>query len=465
MGKILVIDEDVLWWESRKESLDLHHNFSIWPFHREMEIQTKLKNQNYDCILLSLDSAPGQKFDLLKSIQEIAQPTPIIAFSNSPKPELIKKASEKGVSDLLTKPFFNEKLLLSIERSLEIRQLKNEIDYLKRQEDIVYDFSKVIAFSPSMKEVIATLKKFSRTDGTILITGETGTGKSFLSGSLHYNSCRRDRPFIKINCANLPENLLESELFGHERGAFTGADKTRVGRLEQAKGGTVFLDEIGEMSLGLQAKLLRVLEDKCFERVGGSKTIYVDERIVAATNRKPEQQVASGDFRQDLYYRLNVLRVHLPPLRERKECIEPLANHLLEKFCCTLKLKSSGFSPEVLNIIKTHPWPGNIRELANTIERALILEESPVITTDNFVMPAPIVKAKAKPKDMDESYTAEQAKSKSLENSERDNIIEALEDSDWTQKDAAMKLGVSPRVLNYKIRKFGITHPRWRRNK
>ena len=462
MGKILVIDEDVLWWDVRMEPLDRYHNFSMCPFQKDMEIHTKLKNQDYDCILLSLDTSPSAKFDLIKNIQEITQPTPIIVFSNCPEPETIKKASEKGVSDFLTKPFFNEKLLLSIERSLEIRQLKNEIDYLKRQEDIVYDFSKVIAFSDSMKEVIVTLKKFSRTDGTILITGETGTGKSFLSGSLHYNSCRRDRPFIKINCANLPENLLESELFGHEKGAFTGADKTRVGRLEQAKGGTVFLDEIGEMGLGLQAKLLRVLEDKCFERVGGNKTIYADVRIIAATNRKPEQQVASGDFRQDLYYRLNVLRVHLPPLRERKECIEPLASHLLEKFCCTLKLKSSGFSPEVLNIIRTHPWPGNIRELANTIERALILEEGPMITTYNFVMPAPI--AKAKIEDVDEGDTAGQTQSKSLESSEKNNIIEALESSDWIQKNAAGKLGVSPRVLNYKIRKFGITHPRWRKN-
>ena len=464
MGKILIIDEAAEWWNGQRNFLDRHHNFSVWPF--QGNIQDNLKSQDYDCILLSLDSSPPEKFLLMKKIQEITSHTPIIVFADSPKPGLITEASDKGVSDFLTKPFFNEKLLLSIKKSVELRRLKNEIDYLKRGEDIVYDFSKVIAHSPAMKEVISTLKKFSNTDGTILITGETGTGKSFLSGSLHYNSCRRDRPFIKINCANLPENLLESELFGHERGAFTGADKTRVGRLEQATGGTVFLDEIGEMGLGLQAKLLRVLEDKSFERVGGSKTIYADVRIIAATNRKPEQQVASGDFRQDLYYRLNVLRVHLPPLRERKECIEPLASHLLEKFCCTLKLKSSGFSPEVINIIKTHPWPGNIRELANTIERALILEEGPMITTNNFVMPVPIVNAKTNSKDAGECDTAEQkTESKSLEKSEKDNIVEALEGSDWIQKDAAKKLGVSPRVLNYKIRKFGITHSRWRKNK
>jgi transcriptional regulator with PAS, ATPase and Fis domain len=200
---------------------------------------------------------------------------------------------------------------------LENKGLKNEIDYLKREQDVIYDFERIIANSQTMKRMIATLKKFSNTDSTILITGETGTGKSFLSGAVHYNSRRSNKTFIKINCANITETLLESELFGHEKGAFTGANKTRVGRLEQGNGGTVFLDEIGEMTPTLQAKLLRVLEEKSFERVGGNRTIHSDVRIIAATNRKPEEQVSEGKFREDLYYRLNVLRVQLPPLRER----------------------------------------------------------------------------------------------------------------------------------------------------
>jgi transcriptional regulator with PAS, ATPase and Fis domain len=238
---------------------------------------------------------------------------------------------------------------------------------------VIYDFDRIIARSKVMKQTMDTLKKYSQTDSTILITGETGTGKSFLSGSVHYNSNRRAKPFIKITCANLPENLLESELFGHEKGAFTGADKTRVGRLEQAKGGTVFLDEIGEMSASLQAKLLRVLEEKAFERVGGNKTIYSDMRIIAATNRNLEVRVAEGTFREDLYYRLNVLRMHLPPLRERIECIEPLSIFLLEKICRNLKKKIEGFTPEVIRyfqklfhgreISARWPTPLNVRSL------------------------------------------------------------------------------------------------------
>ncbi len=461
MGKIFIIDDDLDWWKRQKVILDQYHNFIIWSFRGDFDIN--LKHHNYDCIILSYSSLSSEKFKLLKKIKKITEHTPIIAISDSQDPALIKKSSEQGISDFLTKPFVTEKLLLSIEKSLEMKRLKNEIDYLKRQEDIVYDFSKIISHSPVMKNVITTLKKFSRTDSTIFLTGETGTGKSFLSGSIHYNSLRRDRPFIKINCANLPETLLESELFGHEKGAFTGADKTRLGRLEQAKGGTVFLDEICEMPLSLQAKLLRVLEDKSFERIGSSKTIFSDVRIISATNREPEIQVSKGNFRNDLYYRLNVLRVHLPPLRERKECIEPLAKHLLEKICGDLKKKSSGFTLEVLENIKKNLWPGNIRELANTIERALILEESSFIRNKNFIMPFPFLKESEKAEKIEREQS--ETSPKTLEKMEKNQIVQALEKNDWFQKDAARQLGLTPRAINYKIKKFGITHPRWRRNK
>jgi transcriptional regulator with PAS, ATPase and Fis domain len=309
-----------------------------------------------------------------------------------------------------------------------------------------------------MQKMIGTLKKFSQTDSTILITGETGTGKSFLSGAVHYNSSRRNKTFIKINCANIPETLLESELFGHEKGAFTGANKTRIGRLEQGNGGTVFLDEIGEMSPELQAKLLRVLEEKSFERVGGNKTIHSDVRIIAATNRKPEERVAEGKFREDLYYRLNVLRVHIPPLRERLECIEPLSFYLLDKTCRGLKKKIEGFSPEALKAFRSYTWPGNIRQLANTIERAAILEESNTIHTENVILPE-LNQQSA------ELNIVELGPSNTLDDRERETILKALEDSLWIQKEAANRLGISPRALNYRIQKHGITHTRWRKNK
>jgi transcriptional regulator with PAS, ATPase and Fis domain len=289
-----------------------------------------------------------------------------------------------------------------------------------------------------------------------LITGETGTGKSFLSGTIHFNSKRRKKPFIKINCTNIPETLLESELFGHEKGAFTGATKTRVGRFEQGNGGTVFLDEIGELTWDLQAKLLRVLDEKSFERVGGNQTIHSDVRLIVATNRVLEEQVAAGKFREDFYYRINVLAVRLPPLRERRECIEPLASYLLDKCCRYLRKEIAGFSPEVIQTFKTYSWPGNIRQLANTIERAVILEEGHTIQAENVSLPKPI----ELPRTESESYL-----SQPLQTHEKEVILRALEESLWIQKDAADRLSISPRALNYKIRKLGITHPRWRKNK
>jgi transcriptional regulator with PAS, ATPase and Fis domain len=288
-----------------------------------------------------------------------------------------------------------------------------------------------------------------------LVTGETGTGKSILSGTLHFNSTRRDKPFIKITCANIPETLLESELFGHEKGSFTGANKTRVGRLEQANGGTVFLDEIGELSPALQAKFLRVLEDKSFERLGGDRTIHSDIRIITATNRNLEDQVAEKTFREDLFYRINVLRVHLPPLRERTECIEPLAYHLLQKICRTVKKRVDGFSPEVINHFKTYPWPGNIRELSNVIERAAIIEDSYIIQRESVSLPEPRSAPHVEPF----------RQALQLDDNEKSLIQQALDETLWIQKDAAARLGITPRILNYKIKKYGITHPRWRKNR
>ncbi|MGB8424789.1 MAG: sigma-54 dependent transcriptional regulator, partial [Desulfobacterales bacterium] len=317
MTKILIIDEDLDWWTELKTDLETHHVFKIWTIGDDLG--DLLKKEEFEIILLSFQLKRGDSFALLKQIGQVSPQTPVIGLSDLEEADLIVKAVKKGAFDVIIKPFLKEKVLLAIERGLENRHLRNEIDYLKHEQDIIYDFNRIIARSPVVRRMIATLRKFSQTDSTILITGETGTGKSFLSGAVHYNSHRRGKPFIKINCANLPEALLESELFGHERGAFTGANKTRIGRLEQARDGTVFLDEIGEMSAALQAKLLRVLEEKSFERVGGNRTITSDVRIIAATNRKPEDQVSDGTFREDLYYRLNVLRVHIPPLRDRHE--------------------------------------------------------------------------------------------------------------------------------------------------
>jgi DNA-binding NtrC family response regulator len=382
----------------------------------------------------------------------------VVVTSEAEKPSLVTKALRGGAFDFLPKPFSREKILLTIERAIEDRQLRNEIDYLRHEQDVLYDFSRIIAESQSMRQAIFTLKKFSKVDGTILITGETGTGKSFLSGAVHFNSRRKKKPFIKVNCASIPENMIESELFGHEKGAFEGAVKTRVGRLEQGKGGTLLLDEFTGLRLPLQAKLLRFLEEKAFERVGGNQTIHSDVRIIAASHREPEAQVAAGAFHEDLYYRLNTLRVHLPPLRERRECILPLAHYLLGNICGRLRVsKIRGFARQTLRQFKKYSWPGNIRQLANTIERAVILEESDLIRPKNIMLPDPSSYEEPIP-------VAPEPAQRSLVSHERETIIQALEDSRWVQKDAAYLLDISPRALNYKIKRLGITHPRWRKN-
>jgi DNA-binding NtrC family response regulator len=313
MIKILIIDESPTRWHHLKEILIPPYDSVDW--HKGSDITLFLKEKEYNVIILSIGKDKADGFDVMRRVKGLNPQTPVVVISEVVEPTLIVSAVKEGAFDFVTEPFSRQKMQLSIERALADRGNRNEIDYLRREQDIIYDFGRIIACSPAMKRTIEELKKFSMTDSTMLITGETGTGKSFLSGAVHFNSSRRNKPFIKINCANIPETLLESELFGHERGAFTGANKTRVGRLEQGRGGTVFLDEICEMSPALQAKLLRVLEEKSFERVGSNKTIYSDVRIIAATNRDPEKQVEEGKFREDLYYRINVLRLHLPALR------------------------------------------------------------------------------------------------------------------------------------------------------
>ena len=295
---------------------------------------------------------------------------------------------------------------------------------------------------------------------TVLVRGETGTGKELIASAVHHNSNRATRNFIKVNCAALQENLLESELFGHEKGAFTGADKQRIGRFEQADGGTLFLDEIGDMSANTQAKILRVLQEHEFERLGGTRTMKVDVRLIAATNRDLTAMVESGAFREDLYYRLNVVTIEMPPLRERKEDVAALAGFFIKRFSGDLKTKIDMLEPDALKLLMRYHWPGNIRELENTIERAMLLADGTHITAEDLRLG-------------DTGALGSQGGGASiikipptgipLEDIERLALIEALKMSNWVQKDAAELLAISPRVMNYKIKVMGIELPRSRR--
>lgn len=420
------------------------------------ELFGELKASEYDLLFLFLEDAQEQMALLDKVYRRIPH-TPIILISREENAETVVSAIRNGAFDYLVHPVSVARYEVATQKAFENKALRNEIAYLRHKQDIVYHFDDVIAFSSTMQTVLKSLEKFARTDSTILITGATGTGKSFLSGTVHYNSPRKQKPFIKINCANIPEDLLESELFGHEKGAFTGAAKLRIGRFEQASGGTLFLDEIGEISLGLQTKLLRVLEEKCFERVGGNKTIYADVRVIAATNKDLPEQISNGKFREDLYYRINVLPIRLPRLTERPQCLLPLAQYFLQKYAKSLGSPVRGFTDAALEQIQEYSWPGNIRQLANTIERAVILEDDDMVGTHNLSLPTE--------KKSTVNGDSNREVNGSLAGQERELILDALDACLWVQKNAAKKLGISPRALNYKVKKFGITHPNWRKHR
>ena len=339
---ILVIDRESRWAEIIREIMEGDYQVE-WLSHSD-RIHEKIKNSSFNLVVLNIENE--KDFSLLQGLRMNYSHIPVIATGkiSEKAPHLLVRAIKEGAYDFVEKPYTHERILLSIRNAMMLVEMKHEIDYLRRQQDLIYDFDQIVAVSPTMIEVIQRLKKFAQVDATLLMTGETGTGKSFLAGAVHFNSPRRSKLFIKVNCANIPEQLLESELFGHEKGAFTGAIKTRVGRIEQAKGGTIFLDEIGEMSLSTQTKLLRFLEEKSFERLGSNATIRVDVRVIAATNRNLVEMVAQGKFREDLYYRLSVLHINIPPLRDRKECIIPLARYFLKQKCRIMKKSISDFA-------------------------------------------------------------------------------------------------------------------------
>ncbi len=454
MSNIISIENNAQYQETIRQSLAHEHELLSLSFVEEF--REPLARQIFDVGIIAIDSHGSGGLQAFQALSTHLGDAPIIVTSRQEDPDWIVQVVRAGAFDFIAKPYSGEKLRLAVDLALEKARLRHEIDYLRRQQDVVYDLDRIIALSPAMQSVMELVRRYSASDSNILLTGETGTGKSFLAGAVHFNSERRTRPFVKINCANIPETLLESELFGHEKGAFTGAVKTRRGRIEQADGGTVLLDEIGEMTPALQSKLLQVVEEKSFERLGGSGTVHSNVRIIAATNQDLPEMVRQNLFRQDLYFRLNVLAIHLPPLRQRQECIEPLAGYLMERICREAKKKPVDFHPLALNLLKKYAWPGNIRELANVIERAVLLESGPVITRSSIHL------------DSSRAVKPEQeqpASDRKLEESEFQMIMQALERNLWIQKKAAAELGISPRALNYKIKKLGITHWSWRRNR
>jgi DNA-binding NtrC family response regulator len=369
------------------------------------------------------------------------------------------EAMKSGAFDYVQKPFEIEEMEVKIEKALELKRLRHELDYLRNEQQETYDFEKIVGNSEALQRVLGVVRKVAKSNSTVLIHGETGTGKELIAGAIHHNSLRAARNFVKVNCAALQENLLESELFGHEKGAFTGADRQRIGRFEQADGGTLFLDEIGDMSPSTQAKILRVLQEHEFERLGGTRTIRVDVRLIAATNRDLPAMVAAGGFREDLYYRLNVVSIQTPPLRERKEDILALAMSFLRRYGNELKKRLDGLDPEAQKLLMRYNWPGNIRELENAIERAALLAERSVVTADDLRLGDA---AQGATMSRESAVVRIPPTGIPLEDIERQALTEALKMANWVQKDAADLLSISPRVMNYKIKTLKIELPKRR---
>ncbi|MGB9826553.1 MAG: sigma-54-dependent transcriptional regulator, partial [Desulfofundulus sp.] len=320
---------------------------------------------------------------VLELVRLKGQDTPIILITAYGSTQSTIEAMKLGAFDYLLKPLQINELLETLKKATDIKRLLRKNPPLTVQ-DVVERADVMIGLSPEMQKVYKAIGRVANSNATVLIRGESGTGKELVARAIHYNSIRRDKPFIKINCASIPENLLESEMFGYEKGAFTGAVASKPGKFELAQRGTIFLDEIGEMSLGLQAKLLRVIQEREFERLGGTETIKVDVRIIAATNKDLEKCIAEGTFREDLYYRLNVVDIYLPPLRERKEDIPVLVDHMI-KLCNTeYKKQVTGFTEQAMKLLMEYDWPGNVRELKNVCERAVLMSTGPMLTVEDL---------------------------------------------------------------------------------
>jgi DNA-binding NtrC family response regulator len=458
MGKILVVEDNDVLRTSVVQAL-IENNHVVTDVADGEEATERLQEESYDVVLTDMRMPKKSGLEVLQFAKNVNELTVVIMMTAFGTIESAVEAMKNGAHDYIQKPFELEELEVKINRALEYRRDTGVLQILRSQSNVSLEHNNIVGSSPQIRKVLEIVKKIAKSNASILITGETGTGKELIAALVHYNSLRAQQSFVKVNCAALQENLLESELFGHEKGAFTSADRQRIGRFEQASGGTLFLDEIGDMSPSTQSKVLRVLQEQEFERLGGMKTIKVDVRIIAATNKNLKEGITNNLFRDDLYYRLNTVSIEMPALRERKEDILPLANFFVKKYSEELKKSIVGFTPQAAKYLTRHNWPGNIRELQNTIERAVLMAESNVVGIEDLSLSSNNGDSSS-PNLMGIKIPPCGIK---LEDLEKNTIVEALKMSNWIQKDAAELLGVSRRVLNYKVKIHNITHERWRR--
>lgn len=449
-ARILVVDDE----ESHRIMLRAvlkEEGYEVSEATDGTEAVKAVEQEPFDLILLDIRMTTMDGIEALSEIRKISPLVPVLIMTAYASVKTAMEALKAGAFEYLTKPLDIDELKILIEKALELYRLREENITLKERLGTRFDFSRIIGRSRKMKEVFDTLSLVAPTDATVLILGESGTGKELVANSIHHNSHRANEPFIKVSCAALPETLLEGELFGHEKGAFTGAIARREGRFQLAHRGSIFLDEVGEMSLTTQTKLLRVLQEKEFEPLGSTRTVKVDVRVVAASNKDLEKEVKEGRFREDLFYRLNVVPIFLPSLRERKEDIPALAAHFFAIYRDKNRKQLKDISGKVIDLFMRYEWPGNIRELENCVERAVILAKGEIIAPAD--LPPTIQALSSGDREM---QGLELPSGISLQEVEKALILKTLEDTGGNRTRAAEILGINRRTLQNKLKEYGI---------
>ncbi len=454
MRSVLIVDDELGTRESLR--MILKNDYEVFLAKDAEQAFYQIKEHSPDIILLDIILPDLDGLKVLEKVKQRDPDSVVVMITATKTVKTAVEAMKLGAFDYVTKPFDIDELRLIISRSLSTQALKKEVNYLREEIESIRSssFRNIIGESKVMNDILKVVKQIADSRATVLVIGESGTGKELISRAIHYHSNRREHPFVTINCAAIPETLIESELFGHEKGAFTNAIEKKLGRFELAHQGTLFLDEIGELSLSTQAKILRFLEEKEFNRVGGSKTIKVDVRLIAATNKDLNHHIRKGLFRNDLYYRINVVPIVLPPLRERKEDILLLLNHFIRKFNAESKKNVRGMSEEALEIMMHYEWPGNVRELENLVERVVALTCNDYIRPEE--LPISLININKVHNLKDSILSGKVSLLTAEEEFEREVILDALKRTNYVQSRAAEIIGISRRIFKYKMSKLGI---------